>query len=465
MPELIRTDHGLPTLQVALVRVTLADGRPDEQVVLRAVVGDRPGREVLRCAPAELGLRDDAESPPERSFRLPAGAGGAVADAVAAMDAEGAHRGALWLELPPPCGDLHLVPWERLLSAAVTDRPVLRLPYHTLRPRTSYDVFRVALTCPLSLGALPPGTPLAEVVAAHARRWVTSSAGSARVDVFVRDETTRAVRALTADVPEIVVQDPAYAQDLPASGQGSGISPADLTTNPWLLWMTHALGGQAVDVSHVLTYGDLGASGGRMMLARSPIAGGDRDACLLVGATPLGGALAQLGAWALVLSGLAGDPSPAALRDLADAIARLRPGAVVAHAVTGSDTDQFGAAVARVFAGGPAMTALPALACWVHPDLVGISADEAEALLLTPEGQSAVIPQATGDVLGNVDTPAWVAAGTRYLEAQQADWIGSTRYGAADDAAKNALHSVSELLDAHVRKHVVEPGGGEGTTT
>jgi hypothetical protein len=464
MPALIRTDHALPTLQVALVRVTLADGRPEQQVVLRTLVGDRPGREVLRCAPVDLGLRDDTDSQPEDAFRLPDGAGRKVADAVATMDAEGAGSGALWLELPPPCGDLHLVPWERLLATAVSDRPVLRRPYHTLRPRTSYDTFRVALACPLSLGALPPDILLADVVAAHARRWVTSSNGSARVDVFVRDETAPAVRELTADVPEIVVQDPSYAQDLPASGQGRGISPADLTTNPWLLWMTHALGGQAVDVVHVLTYGDLGASGGRMMLSRSPIAGDDRDACLLVGATPLGGALAQLGAWALVLSGLAGDPSPAGLRDLADAIARLRPGAVVAHAVTGSDTAQFGAAVARVFAGGPPTTALPTLTCWVHPELVHFTADEAEALLLTPEGQSAVITQTTGDVLGKAGTPAWVAAGTRFLEAQQADWIGSTQYGAADDAAKNALNSVSELLDAHVRKHVVEPDAGEGTT-
>ena len=464
MAVLIRTDHGLPTLQVALVRLTRADGRPDEEVVLRAVVGDRPAQEVLRCAPADLGLRDDAGPPSEQAFRLPAGADGRIAAAVGAMDAAGADTGALWLELPPPCGDLHLVPWERLLSEVVADRPVLRLPYHTLRPRISYDVFRVALTCPLSLAALPPGTPLADVVSAHARRWVTSSNGAARVDVFVRDETARAVRALTGDVPEIVVQDPRYAQDLPASGRGSGISPVDLTTNPWLLWMSHALGGQAVDVSHVLTYGDLGASGGRMMLSRSPIAGGDGDACLLVGPTPLGGALAQLGAWALVLSGLAGDPSPAGLRDLADAIARLRPGAVVAHAVTGSDTDQFGAAVARVFAGGPGMTALPTLSCWVHPELVGVSADEAEALLLTPEGQSAVIPRTTGEVLGKADTPAWVAAGTRFLEAQQADWLSSSRSGAADDAAKNALHSVSELLDAHVRKHVAEPDAGEGTT-
>jgi hypothetical protein len=215
---------------------------------------------------------------------------------------------------------------------------------------------------------------------------------------------------------------------------------------------------------HTLTYGNLSRTGGRLLLARSPVSGGDRDACLLVGCTPLAGALSQLGAWALVLSGLPGDPSPAGLRDLADAIAQLRPGAVAAHAVAASGTADFDAAVSRVFGGGPAMGALPALTCWVHPELVHFSSEQAHALLLTPTGQSAVIAPATGDALAGQDTPAWVAASTRFLEAQQADWIGSTPSAPPDEAAESALRSVSELLDAHVRKHATDPAGGEVTT-
>jgi hypothetical protein len=226
--------------------------------------------------------------------------------------------------------------------------------------------------------------------------------------------------------------------------------------------MSTPLDGEADDVAHVLTYGNLTDTGGRLMLSRSPVAGGDRDACLLVGSTPLAGALAELGAWALVVSGLPGDPCPAGLRDLADAIAQLRPGASVAHAVPDSGTADFDAAVARIFGGGPPVPSLPSLSCWVHPELVHYTTSQADALLLTPTGQSAVIAPATGQVLAGESTPAWVAAGSRFLEAQQADWIGSTPTVAPDPAAEEALRSVSALLDAHVRRHVLDPDREEG---
>lgn len=455
MPELIRAGHGLPTLRVVLDRSAGSGPRPDESAVLQAVVGDQQPQEIFRCLTGDLGLPDGGDPVPESEFRLPAGAGAAVAAAVTAMDATGAGPGALWLELPTPHGDLHLVPWERLLAPVVTDRPVLRVPYHTLRPRTSDDVIQAAIVAAPSAAALPADP--APIVAAYAHSWVRSSHGHARVHIFVRDETADAVRALTADLSEVVVHDPAMAADLAGSGAGSSVSPADLRTNPWLRWMGTALQGQALDVLHLLTYGNLGSTGGRLLLARSPIAGGDRDACLLVGSTPLAGALDQLGSWALVVSGLPGDQSPAGLRDLADAIAQLRPGVTVAEA--GSDrTADFEAAVARVFAGGPPVPSLPSLTCWVHPELVHFSAQQADELLLTPTGQSSVIAAATGSVLAADSTPAWVAAGSRFLEAQQADWIGSTG-AAADPAAADALRSVSALIDAHVHKHVLGPEG------
>jgi hypothetical protein len=122
---------------------------------------------------------------------------------------------------------------------------------------------------------------------------------------------------------------------------------------------------------------------------------------------------------------------------------------------------EFDAAVARVFAQGPAVPALPSLSCWVHPELVHYTAQQAGELLLTPTGQSAVIAPATRSVLAADGTPAWVAAGSRFLEAQQADWIGSA--ATADPAAADALRSVSALIEAHVHKHVLDPGS-EGTT-
>src|SRR5215204_4058230 len=133
---MIRIEHGLPTLRILLARGAGPDGLAEEHAVFEAVVGGDEPREIFRCDTGELGLPDRAGAPvSERDFRLPGTLAGIVAAVVAEMDATGAGPSALWLEMPAPHGDLHLVPWERLLAPVVRDRPVLRLPYHTLRPR------------------------------------------------------------------------------------------------------------------------------------------------------------------------------------------------------------------------------------------------------------------------------------------------------------------------------------------
>lgn len=130
--------------------------------------------------------------------------------------------------------------------------------------------------------------------------------------------------------------------------------------------------------------------------------------------------------------------------------------------MTGADTTDFDAALRRVFGDGPPLAhPLPTLSCWVHPQFVEYAREECDALLLTEKGHSTVIAPATRDVLAAQDTPAWVAAGTRYLEFQQADWLGpSVDAGTDEAAAVSALRSVSALLEAHVRKHLVDPAQG-----
>src|SRR3954453_14300748 len=127
MPELIRAGHGLPTLRIVLDRTPGAGGRRGGPAVLQAVVGGRDPEEIFRCATDELGLPDHAGTVAKSDFRLPADPAAAVSTAVACMDQDGVGPGALWLELPVPHGDLHLVPWERLLGAVVANRPVLRV--------------------------------------------------------------------------------------------------------------------------------------------------------------------------------------------------------------------------------------------------------------------------------------------------------------------------------------------------
>lgn len=269
----VRSEHGLPTLRILLARGKGSARPGGEQTVLQAVVGAGEARAIYRCGTDELGLPDRVDSTlsvSEERFRLPPGAAGSIAAAVADMDASGAGRDALWLELPAPRGYLHLVPWERLLAGVVPDRAVLRLPYHTLRPRASSGTVEVAVCGAVARAGLPAGFDPSPVIAAHARSWVLHSGLKARVHVFTRDEAVARVRRLVEDLPEIVVHDPKHARDLPASGSARDVSPTDLATNPWLLWMAAALGGQALDVVHVLTQGNLSGTGGRMLLAPLP---------------------------------------------------------------------------------------------------------------------------------------------------------------------------------------------------
>jgi hypothetical protein len=90
----------------------------------------------------------------------------------------------------------------------------------------------------------------------------------------------------------------------------------------------------------------------------------------------------------------------------------------------------------------------------MHPQFVTYPAAEQDSLQLTNTGLSTVIAPTTSRVLAAEDTPGWVAAGTRYLEVQQADWLESSPAAPTDDAAVTALHSVSNLLEAHVLRNV-----------
>ncbi len=455
----IRSEHGLPTLRVVFDRsVSSESGRPHPAAVLESVVGSDEPKEICRISTADLGLPDRvdaAHSLTESQFRMPRDARRAVAAAVAGLDAGGARRDALWLEVPAPRGYLHLLPWERLLADAVSDRPVFRLPYYALKPQTARDSMKVAICSVLPQAALRQGPEPAALVEGFARSWARQAGRHVWVHVFVRGEHHGAVRRMLDDLPHVVVHDPEQASDLPGSGKQRDISPADLSTNPWLLWMAAALGGQALDVVHVLTHGELTGSTGRFLLARSPVPGEERDVCLLVGATPLSGGLSQLGAWATVLSGMPGNPAPAGLRELADATAQLRPGMTVAHEIDGDAGAELDTLIAQVFGKNPPSNrTLPSVTCWMHPQLVDYPAAEQGRLHLSSAGESNVIEVATTRVLTAEDTPAWVAAGSRCLEVQQAEWLGSDPDAPIDYAAVTALQSVSSLLEAHVRQHV-----------
>ena len=151
-----------------------------------------------------------------------------------------------------------------------------------------------------------------------------------------------------------------------------------------------------------------------------------------------------------------GDASGAGLRELADAIALTHPGVTLVHeSRLDRDGTQFADLLAMVYGGGTAIdVAMPGVTCWVHPQFVEFPPDARDALMLTPDGRSSLIKEATHQVLAGDDTPTWLASGTRYLEALQTQWLPNTIEEHVDPDAVAALKSVSNLLEKHARKHL-----------
>ncbi|MET8628444.1 hypothetical protein ABZW30_32665 [Kitasatospora sp. NPDC004669] len=212
-----------------------------------------------------------------------------------------------------------------------------------------------------------------------------------------------------------------------------------------------------------MTHGYLAGERGAIALASTPLLNTDTMFSRFVGSAEMSALLTQVGAWCLVLTGPPYNYSGAGLRELADSIALVRPGVVLVDEL---DLDregaQFAATVEMVFGEGPAAAeAMPGITCWAHPRFVEYPRPPQQADLLTADGRSSLIEPATHDALASEQTPAWVAAATRYLEAQQSEWVPDTTEAAeVDPDAVAALRSVSRLLDNHVRRHLgTGPGG------
>lgn len=462
MPELVRSEHDLPTIRI---RLGGGGSRGRSEVEFHAFQGSTERFMVARCDPWELGLPSmSSRSEPltDDLFRLPDEVAQNLRRAVDFLGhATMPPENAVWLELASPRGYLYLVPWERLF-AQVLLQPVLRLPNHTLRPQAPSDALEIALCASSPMAKTPFDTP--GELERLARLWVTRSRHRTRVHLFTDISGYSEVAQRTADLgPAVVIHDPHYADQYVAPIRTSRLTTSAEIVNPWLLWIRDSLHGQALDVVHFVTHGYLAGERGAIALASTPLLNTDTQFSRFVGSAETSALLAQVGAWCLTLTGPPDNYSGAGLRELADAIALVRPGVVLVDELgLDRESTQFAATVEMVFGEGPAVTqAMPAITCWAHPRFVEYPRTPQQADLLTADGRSSLIEPATHDALASEPTPAWVAAATRYLEAQQSEWVpGTTEAGEADPDAVAALRSVSKLLDNHVRRHRgVGPGG------
>lgn len=332
-------------------------------------------------------------------------------------------------------------------------RPVIRLPYHRLRPQASGSTLKVALCA--SAPSASAAYDLAYTIEQVARAWMGHAASQVHVfaDLDVYDKLTSLAQQ---HGPVVTAHDPhgAVAYDEPRRTRR--VSEAPLITSPWLRWIRDELGSRAVDVIHFISHGYRAGDRGAIALAATPTTNVDTRLARFLGAPELAALADELGAWVFVVSGPPSNFSPAGLRDVTDAIAQLRPGATVEHEL-GLDPNcfQLAQSLDLVLNGAvPEIPSMPAVTCWVHPGVVEYPAREQFAFHLTPAGHSALILDSTRMAIESPDTPTWVAASARFLETRQADWLPDRPDAEVDPDAASALQAVSQLLERHVSRHL-----------
>lgn len=439
MAMLVRAEHDLPTLRIAY-----RDGGR-VAVCFWLQRGAHESHLVAECGAGELGPLDfkGGEPATDDQFSLPSDVLHALLTQVPTLGESAAPPArALWLEFPSPRGYLHLVPWEQIL--APLQRPLVRLPNYTVRPRAKSQTLEVALCAGWSV--VSGQFDAAATLVSLARLWGRVSGLPTTVHIFSDGWVYERLRSLVGAEEQIIAHDPGQWQ--PAD------HPAPLCGNAWLGWMGSALQGRALDVVHLVGHGYL--SGGRGGVAMSVMpsrlqeqpetddwAGDATPVGEFVGAPKLAQFVSGQGAWTFIASGAPDNFSGAALREVADALAINSPGITISHDLgLDPDTQQLARVLALVFAGQDTVdVAHPAIAAWAHPRFV----DYPEENLMTSSGHSVMVQQATQDLLAGAHTPVSVAAATRYLESLQAKWV--TAGDAPDPDAVTALRTVSDLIE------------------
>jgi hypothetical protein len=455
MAELLGPANGLTVLRIGLDRSGSGPARREPLVTFELVAGTQEAVPLGRLPASELGVRRELagwERP--NDFKPP----GAIADRLRNLLEPGR---ALWLEFPPPSGQLRLLPWEALLGELVAV-PVLRLPYFGLLPRGAGRSTDVAVVA--SSPRAKEGFDCVAAIEALVPRLVATQRAT-HVHVFADLDAYAALRErfAGAEHDSVTVHDPQGAMQFAVPRRARTVTTTAGIRNPWLLWIREELRGRALDGLQFICHGYYADGRGALALASSPLVNSDEHYSRFVGAAELCAFLSATGAWSLALVGPPANFAPVGLLELADSVAQTRPLHVLRHeAAFEADVNGLAEGLDLVFANTPRPApVLPTTALWVHPQLVAGThevavpgADE----LLDATGRTALLGSATEEALDADATPAWIAAGTRALEQVHGEFLGSLGRGPGGSPAEppstdveDALRTAADLLDRHVR--------------
>ncbi len=355
---------------------------------------------LLTASPEEIGIPCSMNFPEEgdegleaERFKLPPH----VISSLKSLLSDPDNRApSLWLRLSKPVGLLTAVPWEHLLQPLL-GIPVLRLPYHLIRPREPREEIDTVICF---------SSPATE--AAVERDLVDQVTGLipsdlARLTNFhlfadraVYDHLIRLQRTYHGKYRIIVYSPPMQ----------------KLRGNPWFSWITESLRLRSADVVHFLCHSHRVREEGCLVMATSPT-GNSTGTTNLVYAEEVVEFLNRIGAWSLALTAPPNNYCAASMLMLLDSVAQLRPGPGLLHEMKHPDSGTaLGAAYRFLYQAGQQAPSSPAISLYCHPSREDAHDEEAGALL-----SQYTLAGKLGLRLADSSQPVWLASAQRILEA------------------------------------------------
>jgi hypothetical protein len=401
-----------------------------------------------------------------------------------ALDEVDAKRRVVWLELVEPLGFLPLLPWERVLSAAV-GVPILRIArkaLHGFARKGTLDVLLVCCTTSTDKRTITP-----KAVVALCRHILATLPDPKRcvVHLFADVLHREAVESELAASGLPVVHD-----GEPAQGRGVVLYPypgddartaialekegraQTIWERPWAAWIKGCMAGRAVDVVHVVS--EAGFCGLQPALEITAV---PWDAPLQVGRTwawrpvsrvqlryvdaPLACDFATgLGAWGIVFSAPNAE-SLRAQRALMHQTSGLLPGMFAVHDLSQdagvrscSDLYRFLVGPGGGAESEPFIPDHAALSLQCHPAMLKPQAAEARIKASLGDDFAQAVQQLKAEMDRQGSTPAWAAVLQRHIELSVSANLSSDPLTERDKAAREGVTTALTVALSALAKHM-----------
>jgi hypothetical protein len=437
--ERLEKQYRLSVLRLSLVnsRVYFAVSVGGEQLALLDAPAEAMG------IPCHINFPEEGDEGLEaRQFKLPSHIASSLKSLLCDPDSSASS---IWIRLSKPVGLLTAVPWERLLQPLL-NIPVLRLPYHLIRPREPREQIDTVICF-----SSPATEPEVEMKLANQITDLIPS-DLARLTNFhlfarssIHEHLIRLQHMYNKGHYNIIVYPPPVQK---------------LRGNPWFSWISQCLRSRSADVVHFVCHSHRMREEGCLALAESPTPDCEQSATL-VSARELNEFLNRIGAWSV---SFASPPnrSTAGMLMLQDSVAQLRPGPVLVHDMNDPDSGRALVAAYRfLYQEGQQPPASPAIALYCHPARQQNVGDD-------DEGTGAVLNQYTlatklGNRLAEADQPAWLASAQRILESSAGDVAAEFESDPDSGRARARRFIVEALTESADELDPAKGSSAEGT--